>query len=100
MNLQNLMNHYSDGDKSSIWNVELYLFGSSLKCNSPRDIDLLLIYDKKVISTDEILYIRNNIREYFNIKVNKPIDIIILSKKEELESNFIQEESCVYIGRI
>lgn len=100
MNLQKMMNFHIHGDKLREINVKVYLFGSARKSSSPRDIDLLLIYDKELITVDRILWIKNYIRNYIDSKFNKPVDIIVLSQKEEKESNFIKEENCVYIGSI
>ncbi|WP_035336844.1 nucleotidyltransferase domain-containing protein [Dokdonia sp. PRO95] len=68
---------------------DLYLFGSSLYSDTPSDIDIAIIYDKKFIDIKQALNYRSEILIYLNTELEIKIDTILLSKEEEIETEFL-----------
>ena len=73
----------------------VYLFGSVLnKCENPNDVDILLIYSEysnKLIS--DLKLISGVLEE----KVGLPIDLTVLSNKEEMDVKFLKRISSSYL---
>lgn len=72
--------------------VKIFQFGSSIYKNNPNDIDLLIIYSKFELQTIEsYITLRKQIKLqlYNNTKI--PIDIIMLSEKEENQLNYVSK---------
>ena len=68
---------------------DLYLFGSSLYSDSPSDIDIAIIYDKKFINIKRALKFRSELLSDLSTKSEMKIDTILLSKEEETETEFL-----------
>jgi len=78
-------------EKEIFNNYDLFLFGSYL--NNPKeanDIDLLIVYDKKNQSIEEILNERKCLRKLIGEKFSLPVQICILSREEYSEENIMQ----------
>lgn len=74
---------------------EMYLFGSILNNNiTPNDIDILLIYSKK---TRTIVNEINTICLILERVSGLPIDLTVLSMKEEAEINFLERIKGLYV---
>lgn len=69
--------------------VEVFIFGSVLDSESPRDIDIAIIYDKSKISLKDIVKYRQELRDSIGQFFEKT-DILALSKDEDEELEFIQ----------
>lgn len=67
-------------------NSNFYIFGSILYCSTPRDVDLLVIYDKPF----EPIYIRELFKE---LKFTHSIDFYFMTKEEEIELKFISNSN-------
>ncbi len=70
-------------------NMDLYRFGSSINSNTYNDVDLAIIYDKNIISIENALNYRKFLEEDLSDKFKSPIDILLLSKEEEKEAEFL-----------
>lgn len=68
---------------------EHYLFGSALYSENPSDLDLAIIYDKKHISVQEAIIYRNELIDNLSKVIPLKIDTILLSKDEEIETEFL-----------
>lgn len=68
---------------------ELYLFGSSVYSEIPSDIDIAIIYDKKFINIKQALEYRSELLRNLSTKSEKKFDTILLSKEEEIETEFL-----------
>ncbi len=68
---------------------DLYLFGSSIYSDTPTDIDIAIIYDKRFINIKQALRYRSELLSDLNIKTEMKIDTILLSKEEEIETEFL-----------
>lgn len=68
---------------------DIYLFGSSIYSDTPSDIDIAIIYDKKFISIQQAIEYRAELLNNLSIKSEKKIDTILLSKEEEIETEFL-----------
>ena len=66
-----------------------YLFGSAVYSDTPTDIDIAIIYDKKYVSIDEALTYRKEIVRKLSELNSMEIDTILLSREEEEEMSFL-----------
>ena len=66
-----------------------YLFGSAVYSDTPTDIDIAIIYDKKYVSIDEALAYRKEIASRLSELNSMVIDTILLSIEEEEEMSFL-----------
>lgn len=74
---------------------KIYLFGSILNRKKiPNDIDLLLIYD---VFSSNILVELDEIESIFVDKYGFKFDLIVLSKVELKETNFIERLNSKYL---
>ncbi len=78
-------------------NAELYLFGSAVYSNEYADIDLAVIYDKTKISCDEIIEYRKKVKSKISNELICKCDVILLSKEENIETNFLKNAKCELI---
>jgi len=71
----------------------VYVFGSYLRCGSPRDLDLLVVYANWLPAA-----FAANLRSRIADKIKKytplPIHAVLLSGREESELQFITSEGC------
>ena len=70
-------------------NLDLYIFGSSIVSDTYNDIDLAIIYDKNAIDIDKAINYRKMLKMELSEKFNCPIDILLLSKDEEIQTEFL-----------
>jgi len=68
---------------------DLYLFGSSIYSDTPSDIDLAIIYDKNYISIQQAIDFRSELLNDLSTKSDMKIDTILLTKEEEIETEFL-----------
>lgn len=88
----------SRGDFLRKDNVDIYIFGSVFWKMYPKDIDVLLIYEKKMnylFLEDLRLYINS----YFQLFFDERIHVITLSKVEERETCFINKSGAIKIQK-
>ena len=69
--------------------IEAFLFGSANYKKYPTDIDLLLIYDPRVIAIDKSIDLRRRLRAAIKKEIGLPVDILLLSKREAKETKFL-----------
>lgn len=91
---------FSSGAEAA--NVQFYLFGSILKDNCrPNDIDILILYDDSSISNfDSVINLRKTLEERLMRIINLPIDITLLSYKENTEISFVSSENAEFFYSI
>lgn len=70
---------------------KIFVFGSFLKNIIYNDIDLLILYNEKTISIEEILFFRNELKYLYYNEYTSILDISLLSHFEESEVNFINK---------
>ncbi|NLI71193.1 MAG: hypothetical protein GX361_00490 [Bacteroidales bacterium] len=70
--------------------VEVFLFGSILKTENFNDIDLAIIYDKTTLGVKEAVELRNSIRKHICNFTDINSEIVLLSRQENEELEFIQ----------
>lgn len=75
---------------------QLFLFGSALTTSSPRDLDILIVYDG---GPEDAVRFRQKLSSKLGGFTNRPIHAILLSTKEEIELDFIQKERCRRLAR-
>ena len=76
--------------------ISVYVFGSTLRCQAPNDLDLLVIYEK-TMSACEALALRCAIRTFTEEKLGTMAHVVLLTAEEELEVKFVAHEQCVPI---
>lgn len=75
--------------------IEVYLFGSLLISDKPRDIDLLLVYDPSRITVGEGMAVRRRVREAMVAATGTPADILLLSTSEMKQTGFLERVTAV-----
>ncbi len=74
---------------------ELFIFGSWLDSETPRDLDLLFVYDKRVCSPQVAIEDRRALMEY-GARLGLPaIHVVLLSESESVQCRFIESEGAV-----
>ena len=76
---------------------KLYIFGSALSASAPKDIDLLIEYDSILMSLDEIIKVRKQLKKMVGNHLQKNIDICLLSTHELTSNSFIEDEGAKII---
>lgn len=76
--------------ESNFLSVEVYVFGSILISNRFEDIDILLIYQ----DYDDLMSLKKEIQDLFPFEL---IHFTCLTKKEELELNFVEQTNAFKI---
>ena len=73
------------------------MFGSALRSQRPRDLDLLCVYDpKRVVPSAAYGQMRLLVRALSDA-LNTPVDPTILSDSEAVETDFESQEHCVML---
>lgn len=70
--------------------ISVYVYGSMIYHKNPKDIDILVVYDP--ISPDniyEIISFRKMLEYKFSKISSIPLDIVLLSNKEEAKINYL-----------
>lgn len=73
-----------------VQSISVYLYGSMIYHNNPKDIDILVVYYP--ISPDiiyEMISFRKMLEHNFSKISSIPLDIVLLSKKEEARINYL-----------
>ena len=70
--------------------VEVFLFGSILTAENINDIDLAIIYDKSTLGLKEAVELRTSIRTHIGGVTDIHSEIVLLSRQENEETEFIQ----------
>jgi len=69
--------------------IDVYLFGSATISSSPRDIDIIIIYDISSISISSAIELRCKLRTAVKHATGRPPDILLLNVDEATESRFL-----------
>lgn len=81
----------------SLQGMSIYVFGSYAKSPNGQDIDLLIIFDKNIITLLKALHIRKQIAHHLSKQTGKKSHICLLSKDEPEGRVFIKEENAKMI---
>jgi predicted nucleotidyltransferase len=73
----------------------VYVFGSWLRGQNPRDLDLLLVYDPVKCNNQQITDLRRSLSEASPRLTGLPAHITALTIEEERELSFIRNYSCI-----
>lgn len=81
-----------------IFNLKFFLFGSAKNKELPNDLDILLLYDNKMIDLENLLNFKKEVVKFlFYLSSNIEIDLTILSIEEEVEIDFVKNEEAIFI---
>jgi len=69
--------------------ISRYLFGSAVYSDTPSDIDVAIIYDKRYVSVKDAIAYRHALEEDMARLNSKIIDTLLLSMEEETEMAFL-----------
>ena len=68
---------------------DLYLFGSAVYSENPTDIDIAIIYEKGNVSINEAIKFKHELKSNLTKQTGFSVDIILLSREEEKEMEFL-----------
>jgi len=77
--------------------INFYLFGSIVHSDHINDIDLLIEYDKNIVSIQRALKLRKEIAKHIKKEFKVAADICLLSSAENNQSQFIIKEKGVLL---
>ena len=77
--------------------LEVYAFGSFARGNRTSDVDLLIVWDPSEATPLEAQELRRVFRE--QLKVVLPLDIVLLTAREAINSAFVETERAELIYR-
>ena len=93
--LASFIRHHHLAEGASVAPFEVYCFGSALKTRTPRDIDILIVYDSIRVRVAAVLELRQLLAESFRRTFNVELDICLMSSVEARENSFIRDEGAV-----
>lgn len=70
--------------------ITRYVFGSAVYSETPSDIDVAIIYDKRYVTVEEAITYRRKLVEEMMQLNSMVIDTILLSIEEEMEMAFLE----------
>lgn len=73
----------------------VYIFGSSLRCGKPNDIDVLVLYDSHNYVGKSTYAAHKQLKEQIEDITNLPADMTLLSYSEEKELSFIKNSKAI-----
>ncbi len=72
--------------------ISIYQFGSSLNIQTPNDIDLLIVYrNRSYKEIIKLFRLRRTLRLQLQKILEIPIDIVLLSNKEERQLLYLDQ---------
>ncbi|WP_354005226.1 nucleotidyltransferase domain-containing protein [Oceanobacillus oncorhynchi] len=72
--------------------ISIYQFGSSLNTQTPNDIDLLIVYrNRSYKEIIKLIRLRRTLRIQLQRILGIPIDIVLLSNKEERQLLYLDQ---------
>jgi predicted nucleotidyltransferase len=72
-----------------------YVFGSFLRSNSPRDLDILIVYDQDICPPPQAYQKHQMFLSCLGEHLAIPIDVTLLTKEEVLSSRFIEDTGAI-----
>lgn len=78
-------------------NYQRYVFGSAVYSETPADIDVAIVYDEKCIGVKDAVEYKRKFKEQLSAIFSLDIDIILLSRKEEGEMNFLSNAKHIQV---
>jgi predicted nucleotidyltransferase len=67
-----------------------FIFGSAVYSETPSDLDVAIIYDKRYVTIEEAIEYRRRLIKEMSRQNSLIIDSILLSKEEETEMSFLE----------
>jgi hypothetical protein len=91
------MTRMASPDTTTVANLtgELFVFGSWLTSQTPKDLDLLFVYDETVCSPQAAVAVRHTLKQCGASLGFLNIDVVLLSRAESIQCRFIELEGAV-----
>ena len=70
--------------------IARYVFGSAVYSDTPSDIDVAIIYDRRYVSVEDAIAYRRELVNEMSVLNSMMIDTILLSLEEEKEMSFLK----------
>ena len=70
--------------------VDAYLFGSALRRDDPKDVDVIVVYDEPLGPQSVGAAIRPLVREIVSAELGIPAHVVLLTRAEAAESGMIR----------
>ena len=75
--------------------ITRYVFGSAVYSDTPSDIDVAIIYDRRYVSVEDAIAYRRELVNEMRVLNSMMIDAILLSMEEEMEMAFLENAKCL-----
>lgn len=92
--LQRLLRSVSDAERRG---TEVWLFGSACDSDTPRDIDMLVVYDTDALSVSGAIACRARLADKVAEDVGVPADIVLLNRNEVAQTKFLERIQAIKI---
>lgn len=70
--------------------IRIWMFGSACVSETPKDIDVLIVYDATVVPIGLAIELRGRLANLIAAEAKLPADIVLLSCQEVAETQFIE----------
>jgi predicted nucleotidyltransferase len=77
--------------------VRLYLFGSVIQGSIDSDIDLLCVYEARILRPAHAYSQLRPLIDDLKARIGLPVHPVVLTTTEEREVRFIESEGCVFV---
>jgi predicted nucleotidyltransferase len=75
----------------------LYAFGSAARGRTPRDLDLLVVYDKSRLSVTDARSARRQFRDDLRRSLGIHVDVLLMSESEASDNGFVEMEDAILL---
>ena len=89
------MNANVGGDE--ITGAKVYVFGSMLFSCTPRDVDLVVVFDPASTSIPAMVEFRRHLRRSAIREFKTVLDICLLTKAEARSNGFLEDEGAILV---
>jgi hypothetical protein len=77
--------------------LKIYVFGSAIRSCSPRDVDLVVVYNPSSVEVDDVLAYRRCLQRDCYAEFGLPLDVCLLTEQEAQNNPFLAEEGAVLV---
>ena len=82
---------------NEIMGAKVYIFGSMLFSCTPRDVDLVVVFDPVTTSIPVMIEFRRHLRQSAIEEFKTVLDICLLTNTEARKNSFLEDEGAVLV---
>jgi len=78
---------------------KVFIFGSWLRSQAPKDLDLLYVYNERVCSPQRAIKVRHTLIDCGVRLGLPPVHVVVLSEAESVQCRFIESEDATPVQK-